>query len=106
MQEDERQVDEERGALRGKRGGRGRTAELPSPPTAAVATAVLQHDFGANVVPTHPCGCEIRGVDIAAMDGNLPPKMAGAVEVRGLHSSTFQLNLSAWYGIGGARRAV
>jgi len=23
---------------------------------------------------------------------------------RGLHSSTFQFNLSAWYGIGGARR--
>jgi len=36
----------------------------------------------------------------------LPPASAAAAlpSTRGLHSSTFQLNLSALYGIGGARR--
>ena len=44
---------------------------------AAAAAAVLQ-EFGALVEPIHPCGVEIKGVDLAALDGKLPPKMAEA----------------------------
>ena len=44
---------------------------------------------------------------VGALDHLLTPvadHVDAAVGGRGLHSSTFQLNLSALYGIGGARR--
>jgi len=44
----------------------------------------------------HPSGT--RATVRHTLRGENPPG------VRGLHSSTFQLNLSAFYGIGGARR--
>ena len=40
------------------------------------------------------------GAGAGEPDGRVGQRTAG----RGLHSSTFQLNLSALYGIGGARR--
>ena len=43
---------------------------------------------------------EARGVKVAHLEREVE-ELAG----RGLHSSTFQLNLSALYGIGGARRS-
>lgn len=77
MREAQRQAEQEAQA---KRPGRGRTAQLPSPATPASAVAVLQA-AGATIEPIHPCGCEIKGLDIAAMDGTLPPAIAGALEV-------------------------
>ena len=63
------------------RPGRGRTAVLPSPPTAEAATAVLAR-HSATVTPMSPCGCEIEGIDIASVEGKLDPEIAGALEVR------------------------
>jgi len=63
-----------------ERPGRGRTAKLPEPPTAAAAEAVLA-THGASVAPITPCGCEIKGMDLAGSDGKLGSEVAGALEV-------------------------
>ena len=42
---------------------------------------MLQQEFNASCEPIHPCGIEIKGVDLAGMGGKMPPKLAGAVEV-------------------------
>ena len=63
-----------------ERPGRGRTAVLPSPPTAEAAIAVLGR-HSATVTPMSPCGCEIEGIDIASVEGKLDPEVAGALEV-------------------------
>ena len=76
LQEAQRQMQQEAQA----RPGRGRTAERPSPATPAAAIAVLEA-AGATVEPMAPCGCEIKGIDIAAYEGTLPPALAGALEV-------------------------
>eukprot|EP00961_Rhodomonas_salina_P251051 3394045-Rhodomonas_salina.2 len=73
--EAQRQAQAERAA---KRPGRGRTAELPATP--AAATAILQ-EFGATAEPIQPCGYEIKGIDLAATDGVVPPNVAGALEL-------------------------
>ena len=61
---------------------RGRTAVHPTPLTADAATRVLD-TFGAAWSPIEgsAVGCEITGLDIAAMGGALPPELAGALEV-------------------------
>lgn len=61
---------------------RGRTAVHPSPPTADAAVGVLA-GYGAACAPisNSPVGCEVTGLDIAALDGALPPTLAGALEV-------------------------
>ena len=63
-----------------KRPGRGRTAVHPEAKTNEAAVAVLEK-HGASCVPMSPCGAEIKGVDIAALDGTLAPDLAGALEV-------------------------
>ena len=38
--------------------------------------------LGATVVPMPgPCGCEIKGIDLAGTEGKLQPEVAGAIEV-------------------------
>ena len=46
------------------------------------------------------------GGGVGGMAGRVASRVppVGAVGGRGIHSFTFKLNLSAWYGIGGARR--
>jgi len=51
------------------------------------------------ILPRPP---EVRQVEAQPLRLVLPRQVPPLP--RGLHSSTFQLNLSAWYGIGGARR--
>ena len=65
------------------RPARGRTAVHPTPPTAAAATSVLE-TFGGACKPIEGSvvGCEITGLDIAAMAGTLPPDLAGALVQR------------------------
>ena len=64
-----------------ERPGLGRTAKLPSSVTAEAAEAVLAQ-LGATVVPMPgPCGCEIKGIDLAGTEGKLQPEVAGAIEV-------------------------
>ena len=74
----QQQQEEERAA----RPVRGRTAVHPNPQTADAAASVLG-TFGAACAPVadSPVGCEITGLDIAAMDGALPPELAGALEI-------------------------
>jgi hypothetical protein len=55
---------------------------------AAAATAILQ-EYGALVEPIYPCGVEIKGVDLDAMDGKLPPKMAEALSAGAYTRSPF-----------------
>ena len=63
-----------------ERQGRGRTAKLPEPDTAEAAEAVLaQH--GATAVPISPCGCEIKGLDLASVHGKLSGEISGALEI-------------------------
>lgn len=63
-----------------KRPGRGRTAVHPEAKTNEAAVAVLEK-HGASCIPLSPCGVEIKGVDIAAVDGTLAPDLAGALEI-------------------------
>jgi len=54
---------------------------------------------------TGTLGFETTGVWYKGSDGtDVNTADVGVVAGRGLHSFTFQLNLSALYGIGGARR--
>jgi len=62
------------------RPGRGRTAKVPEPATAEAAAAVLAA-HGASVVPIAPCGCEIKGLDLAGRGGKLEGDLAGALEL-------------------------
>jgi len=62
------------------RPGCGRTAKVPEPATAEAAAAVLAV-HGASVVPIEPCGCEIKGLDLAGCGGKLEGDLAGAVEL-------------------------
>lgn len=63
-----------------KRPSRGRTAVYPKEITTEAATAVLTK-HGASCVPIAPCGMEVKGVDVAAVDGSIAPDLAGALEV-------------------------
>ena len=65
-------------------GHRGRTAQLPVPPTPLGAASVLQQS-GAAVAPLHPCGCEVTGLNLAGTDGIVSPEVAGALEVLMAH---------------------
>jgi len=76
MQLAQQQMQEESNA----RPGRGRTAKVPEPATAEAAAAVLAA-HGASVVPIAPCGCEIKGLDLAGRGGTLEGDLAGAVEL-------------------------
>ena len=73
----QQQQEESRG-----RPSRGKTVVHPSPPTASAAASVLA-TFGGTCAPivNSSVGCEITGLDIAAMEGVLPPELAGALEV-------------------------
>ena len=62
------------------RPGRGRTAKVPEPATAEAAAEVLAA-HGASVVPIAPCGCEIKGLDLAGRGGRLEGDLAGALEL-------------------------
>lgn len=63
-----------------ERPGRGRMAQVPEPATAEAAAAVLAK-HGASAVPMSPCGCEIKGLDLAGRGGKLEGDLAGAVEL-------------------------
>jgi len=58
----------------------GRTAVFPEPRTEEAAVAYLR-THGATVQPITPCGIEVKGLDIAAVEGTLAPEVAGALEV-------------------------
>lgn len=63
-----------------QRPSRGRTAVIPEPRTVAAAGAVLEK-HGASFSPISPCGCEIKGLDLAAKGCSLQPDLAGALEL-------------------------
>ena len=45
-------------------------------------TCLKLAQLGATVVPMPgPCGCEIKGIDLAGTEGKLQPEVAGAIEV-------------------------